>query len=137
MKNILKFNRSILYYEPVLHRFADRNDRRDQVLQEFRSYQFFISFQHNSLLISYLLTIPLKGSGRFFRLKLPGKLREPAQCFIELGICRNIIIHLTVIELLICHKIEISGSGETEEDCLLLTCLFTLLCFIYGNLDSV
>ena len=25
-----------------------------------------------------ILTIPLKGTGRFFRLKLPGKLREPA-----------------------------------------------------------
>ena len=65
------------------------------------------------------------------------KDRDAGKACGDKQIGRDVIAHLAVVELLISCHIEISGSGQAEEDRLLLTGLLTFYRLIHGHLDGV
>ena len=63
-----------------------------------------------------------------------GKLGE---ILLKLLVGGDVVVHLAVVELLVCHQIEVAGAGETEYDGLFLAGLLALESFIDSHLDGV
>ena len=56
---------------------------------------------------------------------------------LQIFICGNIVCHLSIMELLISHHIEISGAGQAEDNGFLFSGFLTLHRLVYGHLDGV
>ena len=50
---------------------------------------------------------------------------------------RNVVVHLSVVEFLVSHHIEITGSGKSEYDGLLFARLFAADRLVDGDADGV
>ena len=55
----------------------------------------------------------------------------------DLFIRRNVVAHLTIVELLISHQVKVTCTGKAEENGLFLSCLLALKRLIYGNPDGM
>ena len=64
-------------------------------------------------------------------------LRKRIPVLLQFGIRGDVILHLTLMELLISHHVEVSRAGESEEDGLLLAGLLAFSGLVDGHPDGM